>query len=157
MSFIDEVLSNISVMSADDVIQSMSRIYDEPVDRDALSAYPQFIQDIIWITDMDTELAMNGIGGLLENSTGRYADKMIDALRHISADKEAETLAQIYQIYQSDLDSEKIDELAGSLYLYIDFDIWPLLEAYVEAEKGRYEASNDRHFKKWRDRSHGYK
>lgn len=141
MNFIVEVLSNISVMSADNVIQSMSRIYDEPVDRDALSAYPQFIQDIIWIINMDTELAMNGIGGLLENSTGRYANKMIDALHHISADKEAETLAQIYQIYQSDLDSEKIDELAGSLYLYTDFDIWPLVEAYVEAEKGRYEAN----------------
>ncbi|MFD0870969.1 Uncharacterised protein [Chlamydia abortus] len=140
MNFIDEVLSNISVMSADDVIQSMFRIYDEPVDRDALSAYPQFIQDIIWIIDMDTELAMNGIGGLMGNSTGHYADKMIDALRHISADKEAETLTQIYQIYQSDLDDEKIDELAGSLYLYTDFDIWPLLEAYVEAEKGRLQA-----------------
>ena len=69
----------------------------------------------------------------------RYVDKMISALRHISASREAETLTQIYQLYQNDgrPDYEKISELANGLCFDTDSSIWSLLEAYVEAEKGR--------------------
>ena len=141
-----DILNNINNMSAEDVIQAVANIYKKDtryinrnkIDREAWFAYPQFIQDIIWIIDLCTEL------GLDETEFAvclhkRYVDKMIAALRHISANKEAEILTQIYQLWQSDggPDFEKIDELADRLCFdtNIDFNIWSLLEAYVETEK----------------------
>jgi len=135
MNLIERVLADIKNMSADEVIQSLGEIYEEPVERSSLSAYPQFIRDIVFIIDLDTELAMNGIGGLLENSTAEYIPDMAAALKNIGADDEAGVLREIYEKYKTSPDDEAIDELSNNLYFYTDFDIWSLLEAYVEKEK----------------------
>jgi hypothetical protein len=135
MNVLDNIMKNIQTMTADDVIQSLGHIYGEPLERDGLSAYPQFVQDAVFIIDLDTELNMEGIGGLLENSTGRYIPKMITALRNIAAESEAELLEEIYALYRENPDDGRISGLADGLYPYTDFDIWPLLETYIEAAK----------------------
>ena len=138
MNLIENILAKIKSMTADDVIQAMGHIYDEPVERKNMSAYPQFMQDVVFIIDLDTELSMQGIGGLLENSTGNYIPNMIIALRNILADSEASVLQKIYEKYKINPADEAIDELSNNLYLYTDFDIWPLLETYVDREMRRY-------------------
>ncbi|MDR0374437.1 MAG: DMP19 family protein [Treponema sp.] len=139
MNILDNVMKNIQTMTADDVIQALGRIYAEPVERDGLSAYPQFVQDAVFIIDLDTELNMEGISGLLENSTGRHIPKMITALRNIAAEDEAALLEEIYVLYRENPDDERISDLADGLYPYTDFDIWPLLEDYIEVGKNEYE------------------
>ncbi|WP_338631889.1 hypothetical protein [Clostridium baratii] len=81
INFIEEVLTNINYLRAEDVIESMAEIYNIPIDREDLVKYPQFIQDIIFIIDYDTELSMNGILGFLKNSTNKYLPQTITALK----------------------------------------------------------------------------
>ncbi len=138
MNFIDEVLKNLGTMRADDVIQSMARIYEKVIERTKIAEYPQFIQDIIYIIELDTELAMSGIGGVLDNNIGEYMNEIILALQNIHANRDAQVLQQIINLYNIDETGEKINELADQLYLYTDFDIWSLLEFYVEKEKEKY-------------------
>jgi len=145
-NLIDDVLDNANAMSADSVIQAVANIHSKgtryinrsKIDRDVWLAYPQFIQDIIWILDLSSELGLDGTE-FIAVFPERYVDKMIAALCHISANKEAETLIRIYQLYQSDSrpDYAKINELADRLCFDSDSDIWLLLETYVETEKGR--------------------
>ena len=132
MNLIDKVINNLHTLSADDVIEALTKIYDEPIERAELDKYPQFIQDIIFIIDFDTELSMEGIGGVLENS---IADKIIIALRNIHADSDADLLQKIVDIYDGNLENETIDKLADQLYLYSSLDIWELLNIYVNKEK----------------------
>jgi hypothetical protein len=119
-------------MTADDVIQSMTEIYSEPNARNQLLKYPQFIRDIIFIVDLDTELNMNG--DVLENSIKEDIHQIIKALRNIKADTDAEILQQVYNRYLQNPDDEMIDELYAKMYIYNDLDIWKLLEIYVERE-----------------------
>lgn len=86
INFIEEILTNINSLRAEDVIESMAEIYNIPIDREDLVKYPQFIQDIIFIIDYDTELSMNGILGFLKNSTNKYLPQTITALKNIGAD-----------------------------------------------------------------------
>lgn len=133
INFIEEILTNINSLRAEDVIESMAEIYNTPIDREDLVKYPQFIQDIIFIIDYDTELSMNGILGFIKNSTNKYLPQTIDALKNIGADTDVEVLKKIssFDTYKNINDIESLSE---KIYLYNDFDIWKLLEEYVERE-----------------------
>ncbi len=138
MNYIDDILNRLHVMSADDIIQEIGgKIYSEPLDRDEILKYPQFIQDIIFLIDMDTELTMQG--DVLVNSTGQHVPNMIVALKNIHADNDANLLQKIYDVYQSnpnyDIIWETLDDFYSRMYLYTDLDIWRLLNTYVEQEK----------------------
>lgn len=63
---------------------------------DRASAY--FSRRPILIIDLDTEVAMNGMLGFLENSTGLYLPDTIAALETISAPKATGTLQAIQRI-----------------------------------------------------------
>jgi len=136
MNFIEKILDNIDNMSAEHVIQSMTKIYSEPIDRIQLLEYPQFIRDIIFIMDLDTEMNMQG--DVLENSIREDIPNIIYALKNINADNEAKILEEIYDLYQQNSEDEKIDELYGKMYIYTDFDIWSLLEIYVKNQMDEY-------------------
>ncbi|CEP46542.1 Uncharacterised protein [[Clostridium] sordellii] len=133
INFIEEILTNINSLRAEDVIESMAEIYNIPIDREDLVKYPQFIQDIIFIIDYDTELSMNGILGFLKNSTNKYLPQTITALKNIGADTDVEVLKKIssFDTYKNINDIESLSE---KIYLYNDFDIWKLLEEYVKRE-----------------------
>ena len=128
MNALDNILEKIPDLSADDIIQTLGEEMYKGKDKDfpeldKLGNYPNFIQDAIYIIEFDTELAMNGIGEVLDNRTACLIPKIIKAFQNIGANQEADILSQIYIINQT------------------DFDIWSLLETYVEQEKNKYIAN----------------
>ena len=143
MNVLDNILENLPHLSADDIIQTLgSEMYEkEFCELDKVDNYPNFIQDAIYIMEFDTELAMNGIGGVLENWIKCFIPKIIKAFQNIGANQEADILSKIYAIYQTSPCSDEIETLRKSFYLYTSFDIWTLLETYVEQEKNKYIAN----------------
>ena len=150
INYIDSILQRLDSISADDVIQEIGgNVYKENIDRAEVLKYPQFIQDIIFLVDMDTELVMQGD---LSNETPlKYIPNMVTALKNIHAYNEADVLQNIYEIYTSfrwkenadnELD-EKIDNLYKEMYYKTGFDIWSLLENYVEHEKSKSKPSQE--------------
>lgn len=140
MNALDNIMNDIQNLSANEILDRLSsEMYESDFPaHDKLECYPLFIQDAIFIIDLDTELSMEGIYGVLENSIGSLLPQIIKALHNIDAKDEANTLSNIYADYQTSPNSENIDSLARKLYLYTDFDIWTLLETYIEQEKNKY-------------------
>lgn len=143
MNVLDNILENLPHLSADDIIQTLgSEMYEKEFSElDKVGNYPKFIQDAIYIIEFDTELAMNGIGGVLENWINCIIPEIIKAFQNIGANQEADILSKIYAIYQTSPCSDEIETLRKSFYLYTSFDIWSLLEIYVEQEKNKYIAN----------------
>lgn len=143
MNALDNILENLPHLSADDIIQTLgAEMYEKEFpELDQLGNYPKFIQDAIYIIEFDTELAMNGIGGVLENWINCIIPKIIKAFQNIGANQEADILSKIYAIYQTSPCSDEIETLSKSFYLYTSFDIWSLLDTYVEQEKNKYIAN----------------
>ena len=141
MNFIDNILQRLDTMSADDIIQEIGgNIYGANIERNEILKYPQFVQDIIFLVDMDTELNMQG--DILANSTRLYISNMVIALKNIHADNQAILLQNIFDTYNSiqngedeDKMEEIIDGLYNEMYFHTGFNIWSLLESYVEHEK----------------------
>lgn len=137
MNFIEKILDNLHRMTADDVIESIARkIYDEPIEREELTKYPQFISDIIFIIDFDTEMTMQG--DVLQNSICEFVPNIITAFKNIKAENDTNILQEIYERYQQNEDDEMINNLYNKMYINTDFDIWPILDAYVEKEIIKY-------------------
>ena len=108
------------------------------------------------LIDFDTELAMQGILGFLENSTGAYLEQTIDAFRLIGDEHSAATLSQIqiamrkhavsHEALRADFEgtsefqitsftqlhpgrddfADEVGQLAKTLYLYDRSQTWPL-------------------------------
>lgn len=76
------------------------QIYEPPFShlRDDLRSVPEVLRIPILIIDLDTEVAINGILGFLENFTGQYLVDTIDALETIGAHKAAGTLRAIQRV-----------------------------------------------------------
>lgn len=146
MNALEKILENIPYLSADDIIQTLGAEMYKGEDKDfpeldKLGNYPNFIQDAIYIIAFDTELAVNGIGGVLDNMIDSIILKIIKAFQNIGANQEADILSKINVINQTSPFSNEIGTLRKSFYLYTDFDIWSLLEIYVEQEKNKYIAN----------------
>ena len=81
-------------MDADKIIQELAiEIYEEPLSliREE-SEFPNLdnpLHLIVLLIDCDTEIAMNGMLGFLENQTGQHLGKTIEALETIGAIKSA--------------------------------------------------------------------
>lgn len=87
MSFIDNALA--ARLTADEFLQAMGNIQNEPAVRETLSQYPQWIQDVIQILDYDAELTAEG----LEN---REYTPEIAALKRAGIEKEAGLLSMVH-------------------------------------------------------------
>jgi hypothetical protein len=84
-----------------EILESLTvQVYERPLSnlRDDLRSVPEVLRIPILIIDLDTEVAINGMLGFLENSTGLYLADTIDALETISAHKAAGTLRTIQGI-----------------------------------------------------------
>ncbi|AUO07894.1 DUF4375 domain-containing protein [Paenibacillus polymyxa] len=145
--------------SAADLVEHIgSVIYGEEAGsiRDMIYEVPESVRTIILLIDFDTELTMNGILGFLENSTGKYLNETISALKLIKAEKDLSILEEIKELIEGinfngqikiepyqvttfeerhDLNErilERIKELADGLYVYsIDRDIFDYLTGYL--------------------------
>ena len=91
-------------------------------------ACSEFVQNAAFLIAFDTELAMEGIFGFLENSVGQYAPNIIQAFRAVGDNQDADILARICTLSEE----ETISQLENQLYLNTDFDIWNLLYQYLD-------------------------
>jgi len=78
-------------------------LYEEPLaslwaDRRSL---PETVRTVALVIDYDTEVAINGINGLLENSIGEYLPEIIDALLAIGAERTASALRKSLQAIEA--------------------------------------------------------
>lgn len=139
MNFIDRALERINEISADEFLQAMADIYDEPIDRNELKKYPQFVQDIIFIIDYDTELQMEGLEGFFYDETKYFVDETIKALKNCGAIHEAEILKKCKNINLNRKDaSDLFNMLEAETYLNNEFDaFWKLVDDYIDIEKGK--------------------
>ena len=99
-------------------------------------ACDECIQDASFLIAFDTELAMEGIFGFLENSVGQYAEQVIQAFRKIGDNQDADILTQICAL--SEEEEEKASQLESQLYLNTDFDMWKLLYRYLDEKIESY-------------------
>ncbi|WP_220029929.1 DUF4375 domain-containing protein [Paenibacillus sp. S25] len=145
--------------SATDLVEHMgSVIYGEEASsiRDMIYEVPESLRTIILLIDFDTELSMNGVFGFMENSTGKYLNETIAALKLIKAEKDSSIMEEIKELIEGvnfngqiklepyqvttfeerhDINErllERIEELADGLYIYsIDRDIFDYLIGYL--------------------------
>lgn len=137
MNFIDKALANKDTMSADDFLQAMSEIYSEPQCWDLLDNYPQFVRNIIYIIDYDTDLQMEGLGGFFDNFSETRYERTYSALINCGALKEADILKKAKMInYKLDECDDEYKKLESETALYNDYDgFWELVRNYIDKMK----------------------
>lgn len=132
MNFIDAALANQNNLSNDDFLQAMADIYNEPEVWDILETYPQYIQDVLYIIDYDTELQMEGLDGVLNCMSENYP-KIYKALNNVGALDEAHILQEARCLdIESDNYYEEIVRLENQTALNNDYEsFWDLVRNYI--------------------------
>lgn len=136
MSFIDRALAQGDGLTPDDFLQAMADIYKEPQVWQALDRYPQYVRDVIYIIDYDTEVQMEGLDAC---AASPRAEQYIRALLNCGAVAEAELLKRAKALADSDpsYEDEAFDAELESLYRQIalnqDYEgFWDLVRGYIE-------------------------
>ena len=140
MNFIDRALAQGESVTPDDFLQAMADIYKEPRVWRELDRYPQYIQDVIYIIDYDTEVQMEGLDAC---AASPHAEQYIQALLNCGAAAEAEILKRARELSLSDPDYEdeavdaEMDILYQQIALNQDYDdFWNLVRGYIERSRG---------------------
>ncbi|MCI9351852.1 MAG: hypothetical protein HFF58_01200 [Lawsonibacter sp.] len=140
MNFIDRALAQGESVTPDDFLQAMADIYKEPRVWRELDRYPQYIQDVIYIIDYDTEVQMEGLDAC---AASPHAEQYIQALLNCGAAAEAEILKRAWELSLSgpDYEDEAVDAEMDILYQQIalnqDYDaFWDLVRGYIERSRG---------------------
>ena len=140
MNFIDRALAQGESVTPDDFLQAMADIYKEPRVWRELDRYPQYIQDVIYIIDYDTEVQMEGLDAC---AASPHAEQYIQALLNCGAAAEAEILKRAWELSLSgpDYEDEAVDAEMDILYQQIalnqDYDaFWDLVRGYIERYRG---------------------
>ena len=150
MNFIDTAMAEGDNLSEDAFLQAMADIYKEPEVWDILDKYPQYIQDVIYIIDYDTELQMEGLEWVLEDcghKPEKY-EKMHSALVNAGALVEARILHEAHVLYESWLLGsgekdeyeeqyyEQMEKLQSQTALYNDYEsFWDLVRDYIRKNR----------------------
>jgi hypothetical protein len=123
-------------MDAKGAIEDLAlTIYEEPLSQ--IRDEPEFpnldnpLHMIVLLLDCDTEVAMNGVLGFLENLTGRHLGKTIEALERIGAPKSAELLRAV----QSCMDKHGVTwaRLRGDFEVTDEYQITSFRELHGES------------------------
>ena len=138
MNFIDTALANQCNLSDDDFLQAMAGIYHEPEVWKILYKYPQYIQDVIYLIDYDTELQMEGLESVVNGPMSENYDKIHTALLNCGALEEAHILEEARHLnidsddYDDDDYYEQIEILESRVALHNDYDhFWDLVRNYI--------------------------
>ena len=136
MNFIDRALAQGESLTPDDFLQAMADIYKEPQVWRTLDRYPQYVRDVIYIIDYDTEVQMEGLDAC---AASPRAEQYIRALLNCGAVAEAELLKRAKALADSDpsYEDEAFDAELESLYRQIalnqDYEgFWDLVRGYIE-------------------------
>ena len=139
MNLIDRALAQGDSLTADDLLQAMADLYKEPQVWQELAQYPQYIQDIAYIVDYDTQVQMEGLDAFVTGPHAEQYEQTWQALMNCGAVDEARILERVKSLADSDLaceDSAADDEIAvlcRKIALYQDYDaFWDLVRAYIE-------------------------
>ena len=138
MNFIDRALAQGERLTPDDFLQAMADIYKEPQVWRTLDRYPQYIQDVVYIIDYDTEVQMEGLDAC---AASPHAEQYIQALMNCGAAAEAEILKRARELSGPDYEDEAVDAEMGILYQQIalnqDYNaFWDLVRGYIERSRG---------------------
>ena len=138
MNFIDRALGE--GLAPDDFLQAMADIYKEPQVWRELDRYPQYVRDVIYTIDYDTEAQMEGLDAC---AASPRAELYIQALLNCGAAAEAEILKRARELSLSDPDYEdeavdaEMDILYQQIALNQDYDdFWNLVRGYIERSRG---------------------
>lgn len=136
MNFIDRALAQGDGLTPDDFLQAMADIYKEPQVWRELDRYPQYVRDVIYIIDYDTEVQMEGLDAC---AASPRAEQYIRALLNCGAVAEAELLKRAKELADSGAvaEDEAFDAELESLYRQIalnqDYEgFWDLVRGYIE-------------------------
>ena len=126
-------------MSDDDFLQAMADIYKEPQVWQELDRYPQYVRDVIYVIDYDTEVQMEGLDAC---AASPRAEQYIQALLNCGAVSEAELLKRAKKLTDSDSDyeDEAVDAELEALYRQIALnqnyeEFWDLVRGYIGRER----------------------
>ena len=138
MNFIDRALAQGEGLTPDDFLQAMADIYKEPQVWRELERYPQYIQDVIYIIDYDTEVQMEGLDAC---AASPRAEQYIQALLNCGAAAEAEILKRAGELSGPDYEDKAVDaemdNLCQQIALNQDYDaFWDLVRGYIERSRG---------------------
>ena len=139
MNFIDRALAQGDGLTPDDFLQAMADIYKESQVWRELDRYPQYVRDVIYIIDYDTEVQMEGLDAC---AASPRAEQYIQALLNCGAVTEAELLKRAKELADSgpDGEDEAFDAELESLYRQIalnqDYEgFWDLVRGYIGRER----------------------
>lgn len=147
MNFIDRALAQGEELSPDGFLQAMADIYKEPRVWQELGRYPQYIQDVIYIIDYDTEIQMVGLDAFVTGPYAEQYEQTIQALLRCGASAEAEVVRRAKELAdtEADYDEKTFDEdafdaemnaLCRRTALYQDYEgFWGLVRAYIEKSR----------------------
>ena len=136
MNFIDRALAQGDGLTPDDFLQAMADIYKEPQVWRTLDRYPQYVRDVIYIIDYDTEVQMEGLDAC---AASPRAEQYIRALLNCGAVAEAELLKRAKALADSDPSYEdeafdaEMEALSRRIALNQDYEgFWDLVRGYIE-------------------------
>ena len=136
MNFIHRALAQGRRLSDDDFLQAMADIYKEPQVWQELDRYPQYVQDVIYVIDYDTEVQMEGLDAC---AVSPRVEQYIQALLNCGAVSEAELLKRAKKLTDSDSDyeDEAVDAEMERLYRQIALnqnyeEFWDLVRGYIK-------------------------
>ena len=139
MNFIHRALAQGRRLSDDDFLQAMADIYKEPQVWQELDRYPQYVQDVIYVIDYDTEVQMEGLNAC---AVSPRVEQYIQALLNCGAVSEAELLKRAKKLTDSDSDyeDEAVDAEMERLYRQIALnqnyeEFWDLVRGYIGRER----------------------
>ena len=139
MNFIDRALAQGERLTPDDFLQAMADIYKEPQVWQELDRYPQYVQDVIYVIDYDTEVQMEGLDAC---AVSPRVEQYIQALLNCGAVSEAGLLKRAKRLTDSDSDygDEAVDAEMERLYRQIALnqnyeEFWDLVRGYIGRER----------------------
>ena len=140
MNFIDRALARGDALDADDFLQAMADIYKEPQVWRELDRYPQYVRDVIYTIDYDTEVQMEGLDAC---AASPHAEQYIQALLNCGAAAEAEILKRAWELslsgpdYEDEAVDAEMDILCQQIALNQDYDaFWDLVRGSLERSRG---------------------
>lgn len=149
MNFIDRALLQGEKLTADGFLQAMADIYKEPQVWKELDRYPQYIQDIVYIIDYDSQVQMEGLDAFVTGPHREQYEQTRQALLNCGAAEEARILERAMALTDTELncDEDTFDEdifdaemnaLCGQIALYQDYDaFWELVRAYIGRSRAK--------------------
>lgn len=130
MNFIDKAFEN--NLHGDDFLQAMADIYSECEVREVLNHYPQFVKDVILIIDYDTEIQMEGLGGVIYGALGEKLPEILQALNNCGARHEADVVHRAKAMTPEKFEEKYVD-LYNELAINNDYSgFWDLVKNYID-------------------------